>query len=150
MTLSDFLSFLAISVSIYTIFRQTRVDKEINDINLSIPFFEKIYFEALTQNIPNAQDAIYYDSKEKKIAGTSDMKSALREVRKNERFFQYSNTEFFDKVKNKSMQLDELLSKNVNIDKGDYLKFEESLEKDLIELYDLILSEYKKTKSHQY
>lgn len=145
MTLSDFLSFLAISVSIYTIFRQTRVDKEINDINLSIPFFEKIYFEALTQNIPNAQDAIYYDSKEKKIAGTSDMKSALREVRKNERFFQYSNTEFFDKVKNKSMQLDELLSKNVNIDKGDYLKFEESLEKDLIELYDLILSEYKKS-----
>lgn len=143
MTLSDALSFLAITVSVYTIYRQTKVDKEINDINLSMPFFEKIYFEALTKNIPDTQDAIYYDSQTKKITGTTNMKDALREVRKNERFFQYSNTDFFEKIKKKSMDLDELLSQNVNVEKVDYLAFERDLEEGLIELYDLILTEYK-------
>lgn len=143
MELSDWLSLIAILVSVFTIFYQHKVEKKINDINLSIPFFEKIYFEALTKTIPDAQDAIYHDHEKQKIVGISNMKTALREIRKNERFFQYSNADYFDKVHRQSMYLDELLSKNIDIDKTAYLKFEKEIEEELVKLYNMILTQYK-------
>lgn len=143
MKISDYISVIAILVSVITLYRQNSTNKKINSINLNALFFEKLYFENLTYKIPKAQENVRYNPTSKKLEGTEELESILDDISKKARFFRYSDNNFYTKLIEHTELLSDLYTDyHIIKTKNKYMKFVDEHEKSLTSLYEFILKKY--------
>ncbi|XZH20891.1 hypothetical protein ACSW87_05325 [Clostridium perfringens] len=149
--LNDILSIIAIVVSIITLIRTNKANKDIsretnelskkiaenaNELNKKIAekglnkqFFEEIFFEDIVKNLPSSLDT---------LEETEDIILSILEKAK---FYKYFEKDFYNSIKEDLFEIDEIL---INLDSKNREIFEIKKEKILIK----IESFYEKLRSY--
>lgn len=134
--LSAIISFLALILSGYSFYKQREREKIVQNTI----FFEKIFFKFLTQDCVEARNDIRFNS-DGKLENTERFENLVADLGKKIEFYEYVDKNFYESLKGKLNQLDELLV-------GDHLKGKKQTEhfvkidEKVEEIFNLIMNKY--------
>lgn len=98
MTITDVLAVIAIVVSIGAAAIGYYNDKKINNINIDIQYYDKVYSEYLLERIPECRMRIERKA-DGTLLGVDEFIRLLREMRKNSLYFKFANEEFYNEFR---------------------------------------------------
>lgn len=104
------ISILSLCISVLFAVLQIRNTKKINDINLEAELSKDIFKAYLTEKFPNAVSTIHF--KGRKLTSIAPLQNALNGLRKELKFFKYSDNAFFVDLKNKTQALEDYIVNN--------------------------------------
>lgn len=137
------ISIISLCISSFFAFLQIRNNKKINDINLEAELSKDIIKKYLTETFPQAISEIYF--KKRRLTNIVPLQNALNGLRKELRFFQYCDENFYISLKKQSQQLEDYIVNNEGRsynteDQGEVMNEIRSRMKDI---YSLLKEKYK-------
>lgn len=137
--ISDGIAILAIIFSILGIIGQVLWQYRIDKKNEKSSMYKEIYKDIIVHKMPIARQKIVYNGMY--IIGYEEMEDLLTEIRRNSYFFEYYDKDFKEKIIRKSQKLEDFLYliEEVEYTEEEYEKKKIELERELKELYGLVL-----------
>lgn len=140
-TLELILAIIAIVVSIISVVVQCFFSQKNNRTNLEADFFKDIYGDYLMKTIPEARQVIHYSNN--MVTDTDDLSEVLNDIRQSSLFFKYKDKTYYQLLCNKLQLLeDKLVKKTGYMKDDDYADFILEINKDIEEIYDIIMKKY--------
>lgn len=114
-------------------------NQKINSSSLKSRYFEKIFDEYLIKKIPEARKYAKYNND--KLDGANHLIDTMDELKKDSLYFEYSNKEFYEKLKKRIDELGVFLTDCSNRSESNpsqQLKNLSKIEEDITSIYKLI------------
>lgn len=138
MTITDVLAVIAIVISIGTAAIGYYYDKKINNINIDIQYYDKVYSEYLLERIPECRMRIERKA-DGSLLGVDEFIRLLREMRRNSLYFKFANEEFYNEFRRLNQQLeDTLIMAPDNINTDGYRSFRCKMDETIYQIYECI------------
>lgn len=107
-TISTILSIIAILVSIYNVYSQNELSKNINRKNLDALYFNRIYCKALIYKIPKARRKLHIDQ-DGGLVNDGELREVLNDIRNDSIYYSYIDKKFYDKLVAKLQDLEDYI-----------------------------------------
>lgn len=118
-------------------------NRKINDITLEAEYFDFLFKESMLRQIPLSRAKLVFDGNGK-LTGTDELIDVLNSIRKDSIYFQYTDSNFYEKLKKQLQSIEDLLDKTADkiVVAEDQTKFFNELKKHIEILYDLMLKKH--------
>lgn len=138
MVIANVLSIIAIVISIGVPTFEYYNDKRINNINIDIQYYDKVYSEYLLERIPECR--IRMERKDDgSVLGVDEFIDLLREMRKNSLYFKFANEEFYNEFRRLNQQLEDTLTMLPDKVSNDaYRSFRRKMDTMIYQIYECI------------
>lgn len=135
------LSLVALLVSLYAIYHSSRENKKIHSSNMESDFYREIFFQFLSEKIPDNWYKIRYT--DGKFSNLDYLILELNNLRKNILFFKFKDPSFYNTLFAKLQSTEDHLVEmgNPNASSQSYSN-QEKLDNLLAEIYQFILNKY--------
>lgn len=137
--ISAVIALISVIISIIAII----TTKKINKINMKSRYFQIIFDVYLVKKIPEARTYIRFDTNGR-LDDFQNLIDVVSEMRNNATFFKYDNKEFFDKLKEKTQNLENYLvdCSNKQTDNEEQADIYSEIAKKTTEIYGCISDYY--------
>lgn len=134
--LSDVISLIAAVVAMYSLLQT----KKNNATNIKSRYYKKIFDSYLIEKIPRARRYIRFDSQDGKMRDCNILSDTLQDMMRDALYFQYSNLEFYKKLKMMVTGLDDYINQMSNKTFVDYeiIEVEKNIQEKLVDIYTCI------------
>ncbi|EPE2380652.1 TPA: hypothetical protein ACF3TQ_000623 [Enterococcus faecium] len=130
---------ISLIFSIASLIIETYRYNKSNKITAEIDFFKSIFHEHLLKNIPEARSRIQRLTGGK-IEGIDGLANILNSLRQDALFFKYKDKKFYNKLKDSLQTLEDKITVIDKLDEERYDEFKLKLNKDIENIYALILN----------
>lgn len=122
---------------------ELKSNRKINDITLEADFFDFLYKDLMIKQIPSCRAKLLFDQNNK-LTGADDLIDAISEMRKKSIYYQYTDKLFYDRIKLKLQNIEDMLQESCDLKMlaEDQTDFFNNLQKEMKELYELLLKKY--------
>ena len=129
-----------LGISIYEIINSIRV----NDINLEAELSVDTFKKYLTLKIPNAVSNISFDNN--KLSNIQELQDVLNDFRKELRFYQYCDKDFFDEFKISAQDVEDYIVSNEgkSYESTDFADVNSEIINKLKKVYEVCQKKYKR------
>lgn len=130
-------------IAIVSLVKTLRLEKQINKVTLNAKFFEEIFFESIIHKIPSQFNKIEFDGK-KIILDYDACSDIVTDLLDNAKFYKYFKEEFYLKLKNNLIGIDDLLQSwpDKEYDVDDFVKQKGIMDNKIEALYKVLKQEY--------
>ncbi|KAA8446949.1 hypothetical protein [Weissella paramesenteroides] len=139
MGLKDWLSLIAIVLSIITFVKNYNFNIRIRERDFAV----ELYKEILLYKIPESRNKIKFTT-DKGITGIEGLQDDLRSLRSNLRYFKFVHQKIFEKLTNEIQKLEDFLVQtdtNKSYDRDDEEKWIKEVTKKIDTIYKILLQE---------
>ena len=133
-TASFVISIIALLISVVVVFLELICNIKINNNKLKSDNFNKLYSDILMYDFPHARAELKHTTN-MKITGKQKMMEVLRDLRKKSIYFKYNDEGFYNGLIEKVQDIEDILSREDNLDMDEYSYFSKKLEEKIKSLY---------------
>ena len=118
--------------------------KSLNDTSIEAEYFDFLYKEIMLKKIPMGRIKMTFN-KENRLIGTTEFLEAIKELRKNTVYYQYTDSKFFKELKTILVEIEDyiILSENKIHLGEEQTEFFSEIHNKLSKMYNILLKKQK-------
>lgn len=118
-------------------------NKNLNRMSLESEYFDELFKKFLLVDLPKSRKKITFDANYV-LVNTDELTKSLNDLRHNALYFQYTDKEFYSKLKNALRALEDyvVLSENVEMIGEDQSEFYNKMQELITDIYDVLLQKH--------